>query len=45
MAMPKITKRTVDALTPGDLIWDNGVLGFGIRCQRKAKTYVLKYRT
>jgi Arm DNA-binding domain/Phage integrase, N-terminal SAM-like domain len=39
-----ITKRTVDALKPGDLLWDGKVKGFGIRCQQRAKIYVLKCR-
>jgi integrase len=42
--MAKITKRTVDALKPGEIAWDSEIKGFGARCQRKAKTYVLKYR-
>lgn len=40
----KITKRTVDALKPGELVWDAEVKGFGVRCQRAAKVYVLKTR-
>ena len=39
-----LTKRSVDALKPGDVLWDDDVRGFGIRCQKKSKTYVLKYR-
>jgi len=42
--MAKITKRTVDALKPGELIWDSEIKGFGVRCQKKAKSYVLKFR-
>ena len=42
--MSRITKRTVDAIKPGDLVWDDDVSGFGVRCQKKAKTYVLKFR-
>ena len=48
MAMAKrtqrLSKRTVDALKPGGLIWDADVTGFAVRCQQKAKVYVLKYR-
>ena len=40
----RITKRTVDALKPGQLVWDSEVTGFGVRCQRASKVYVLKYR-
>lgn len=40
-----LTKRDVDDLTPGAVLWDAGrgsVSGFGVRCQRLAKTFVLK---
>lgn len=40
----RLTKRTVEALKPGELVWDSEVKGFGIRCQRAAKVYVLKTR-
>jgi integrase len=40
----KITKRIVDALTPGSTVWDTDTRGFGVRCQRRDKTYSLKYR-
>jgi integrase len=44
----KITKRTVDELSKDDddpMIWDTGVIGFGVRCRRSgAKHYVLKMR-
>lgn len=40
----RITKRTVDALKPGQITWDTDVKGFGARCQRSAKVYVLKTR-
>ncbi len=43
-ATQRITKRTVDSLKPGGLVWDSEVKGFGVRCQRTAKTYVLKTR-
>ena len=29
---------------PGDTLWDIDVRGFGVRCQRQAKNYVLKTR-
>jgi integrase len=45
---PKINKRTVDQLSPGErdqVVWDGEVRGFGIRCRRSgAKHYVLKMR-
>src|SRR4051812_20770663 len=40
----KITKATVDALAPGELAWDPGVKGFGVRCQRRDRVYIVKYR-
>ena len=40
----KITKRVVYGLNPGDTVWDSEVRGFGVRCQRQARVYVLKYR-
>lgn len=40
----KITKALVDALAPDELAWDAEVKGFGIRCQRRDRVYVLKYR-
>jgi len=43
-AARKITKRAVDSLKPGDVVWDSEVRGFGVRCQRRDKVYVLKYR-
>lgn len=42
--MAKITKRTLDAMRPGKLVWDSEIKGFGARCQRQAKTFVIKYR-
>jgi hypothetical protein len=46
----KITKRTVDALTPAPgrdvLLWDDELPGFGVRCRASGrKVYFLKYRT
>ena len=40
-----ITKRTVDALRPGEIVWDDELKGFGVRCRASgAKYYVVKYR-
>ncbi len=44
MASKTMTKRNVDAMKPGDLLWDGDVLGFGCRYQRRDRVYVLKYR-
>src|SRR5215207_751323 len=41
----KITKAAVDRLTPGTLIWDGDIRGFGVRCQRRDRVYILKYRS
>jgi integrase len=41
----KITKAAVDALSPGDLAWDAEVKGFGVRCQRRDRVYMVKYRS
>jgi hypothetical protein len=41
-AKKKITKRVVDGLKPKNTIWDTEVRGFGVRCQRRDKTYVFK---
>jgi integrase len=39
-----ITIRSVDALEPGQVIWDDKVIGFGARRQLNAVAYVIKYR-
>jgi integrase len=50
MMRGKITKRSVDALTPANgaeaVLWDTELKGFGVRVQRGgAKSYILHYRT
>lgn len=40
----RITKRTVDALKPGQIEWDADVKGFGVRRQRESRVYVVKAR-
>lgn len=44
MAKAKITIRAVDALKPGETVWDSELAGFGVRCQRRDRIYVLKTR-
>ena len=48
MAVSNVTIRAVQALKPGETIWDadhrEAVRGFGVRRQRDQATYVLKYR-
>lgn len=44
MAGKRITTRTVNALKPGAIAWDGELKGFGVRRQRDAKTYLVKYR-
>jgi integrase len=41
----KITKAAVDALRPGDIAWDAQIKGFGVRCQRRDRVYMVKYRS
>jgi integrase len=38
----RITQRMVADLRPGVIIWDAAVRGFGLRCQRAKKVYILK---
>lgn len=40
----RITKRVVDALSSGETAWDSELGGFGVRCQRRDKVYILKTR-
>ena len=46
--MPKITKRTVDALAPAEkerVVWDDDIKGFGVRVHPTGrKVYIVKYR-
>ncbi|MCA0275578.1 MAG: site-specific integrase [Proteobacteria bacterium] len=47
--MPKrsqisITKLRVDALKPGEQLWDSGVVGFGVVANAHSKSFKLKYR-
>ena len=46
--MPKITKRTVDALRPTErerVVWDDDMTGFGVRVHPTGrKVYIVKYR-
>ena len=46
--MPKITKRTVDALVPAErerILWDDDIKGFGVRVHPTGrKVYIVKYR-
>ncbi|KRP90021.1 integrase [Bradyrhizobium pachyrhizi] len=48
MASGNITKRSVDALGAGETLWDGGhreaLKGFGVRRQKSAAVYILKYR-
>ena len=44
MAVRRISLKAIAELAPGQAIWDSDVKGFGVRCQRRAAVYVLKYR-
>jgi integrase len=43
--MPRITKRTVDALKPGEFAWDSELKGFGARRRGEKISYIVKYRS
>src|SRR5947199_7960989 len=39
------TKRRIDAMGPGETLWDDDITGLGIRCRAGgAKSFCLKYR-
>jgi len=46
MAYPRrrISKSIIDGLSPGEILWDSAVKGFGVRCQKSSKVYLLKTR-
>lgn len=44
LAVRQITLKAIADLGPGQTIWDSQVKGFGVRRQRRAAVYVLKYR-
>lgn len=47
--MPKLTKRTVNSLKPGEadyFVWDSEIIGFGLRVMPSgARTYQVQYRS
>lgn len=43
MAKKKITINSVKSLRPGEKIWDTELRGFGCRCQKDGKFFMLKY--
>ena len=42
MRKVKITKRSVEALQPGQNLFDTEIKGFGVRQQKEAITYFVK---
>jgi len=42
--MATITKASAEALQPGQIMFDSKLPGFGVRCQRAARTYFIKAR-
>lgn len=40
----KLSNRLIQDMSPGDTYWDTSVTGLGIRCQKRAKSFVFKYR-
>lgn len=43
MPVKKISKDSVKALSPKETIWDTELKGFGCRCQKDGKFFILKY--
>lgn len=44
MSVHRISLKAIAELAPGQTIWDSDVKGFGVRRQRRAAAYILKYR-
>src|SRR3954463_15368571 len=44
MPSARITKSVIESLKPKQMVWDAEVRGFGARCQKRDRVYVLKYR-
>ena len=44
MPTKKITITSVQVLKPSETLWDTETKGFGCRCQKESKTFILKYR-
>ena len=44
-ARRRLTKRIVEAVEPGLIVWDTKVKGFGVRQQRRDHVYIVKART
>jgi len=40
----RITRRVVEALRPGETVWDDRVIGFGVRRQKRGVSYIVKAR-
>ena len=40
----KITKSVVDRLAPNTFVWDQGLIGFGVRRQLRSAFYLIRYR-
>jgi len=40
----RITVKAIENLPPGKAIWDDKVIGFGARCQKKSVSYIIKTR-
>src|SRR3954468_23200336 len=40
----RLTKRAVEALQPGEYAFCGELAGFGVRCQRREKSFVYRYR-
>lgn len=40
----RISLTSLDRLTKGETLWDTDLKGFGVRCQSRARSYILKTR-
>ena len=41
----RLTKSAVEALGPSQTLWDGEIKGLAVRCQRRDRVFVLKYRS
>lgn len=39
--MPKLTDVAIRAAEPGTILWDGGLKGFGVRCLKSRKTFIV----
>jgi integrase len=44
MMLQKLTNRMIQNMGPGDTFWDTSITGLGVRCQKRSRSFVFKYR-